>query len=67
MSKPQDTQDGMCMMCDTIGPVRHIALYVVGSEGLFVCHDCEMFLVRVVRALIFAWSERVMAQNRSAK
>ena len=59
--------EGICMMCHEMGPVRHIALYVVGSEGLFVCHDCEMVLVKVVRALIFGWSERVIAQKRRSQ
>jgi len=31
--------------------VRHISLYVFGSEGLYVCHDCEMKLVEFCRSL----------------
>jgi hypothetical protein len=61
-----NASDGICMMCHQMGQVRHINLYVVGSEGLFVCHDYEMVLVKVVRALLFGWSERVRAQNRKS-
>jgi hypothetical protein len=36
------------------GPVevRHVNLYVIGSEGLCVCHACEMQIVEFVRDLI---------------
>jgi len=33
---------GMCMMClKNPIDVRHINLYLTGSEGLFCCKDCE--------------------------
>jgi hypothetical protein len=31
--------------------VRHISLYVTGSEGLNICHECEMRLVNHVREM----------------
>jgi hypothetical protein len=31
--------------------VRNINLYVVGSEGLDVCHHCEMQIVAFARGL----------------
>ena len=34
-----------CMICDSDRDIRHINLYVVGSEGLSICHVCEMALV----------------------
>jgi hypothetical protein len=32
--------------------VRHLPLYVRGSEGLDVCHFCEMVLVEAIREMI---------------
>ena len=33
---------GICMMCHTsVVEVRHIDIYVVGSEGLYICKRCE--------------------------
>jgi hypothetical protein len=29
--------------------VRNIDLYIVGSEGLNICHECEMRLVQHIR------------------
>ena len=41
--------EGICMMCHKITEVRHISLYVVGSEGLFCCKNCENELLEFVR------------------
>ncbi len=38
-----------CMVCDEETECRHLALYVNGSEGLYICHGCEMELVEHVR------------------
>ena len=48
----------MCMICgNTEKETRHIPLYVRGSEGLSVCHDCEMLIVEIVRDLIrYNWA-----------
>jgi hypothetical protein len=43
----------MCMIClDNKKETRHVNLYVIGSEGLDVCHDCEMKIVDYIRDLI---------------
>lgn len=42
---------GECRICGNMDDLRHINLYVTGSEGLDICHDCEMRLVEFVRAL----------------
>lgn len=42
---------GRCLLCGQIKEVRYIDLYVVGSEGLYVCHDCEMEVVAAVKAI----------------
>ena len=50
--------DGLCMVCHAIAPVRHIRLYVIGSEGLWICHRCEMMMVEFVRGLMRAEGEQ---------
>jgi len=43
----------MCMIChDNKKETRYISLFVTGSEGLTICHDCEMKIVEFVRSLI---------------
>jgi len=35
--------EGICMLChESPIQVRHINIYPNGSEGLFICHECEM-------------------------
>jgi len=41
-----------CMVCHKNKEVRYISLFVIGSEGLLVCHDCEMLIVEFVRKLM---------------
>jgi hypothetical protein len=42
----------MCMLCsDNKAETRYIDLYVIGSEGLRVCHKCEMKLVEFCHSL----------------
>ena len=41
----------MCMMCGCDKPTRYIDLYIIGSEGLRVCHSCEMEIVEFCRKL----------------
>ena len=42
---------GRCLLCKEIQEVRYIDLYVIGSEGLHVCHDCEMEVVSAVKGI----------------
>lgn len=44
-----ETFNGTCMMCLKDKEVRNIPLYIIGSEGLDICHDCEMDVVRYIR------------------
>ena len=58
----------MCMLCRSKEPERCIDLYVFGSEGLRVCHDCEMKLVEFARqlgqrALSQRWQERQLTTD----
>ncbi len=41
-----------CAICHGDGgehALRHVNLYISGSEGLEVCHNCEMEIVEYVR------------------
>jgi hypothetical protein len=44
---------GTCTICaDSPVEVRQVELFVIGSEGLKVCHACEMQVVAFIRALM---------------
>jgi hypothetical protein len=47
-----DYRPGNCMLCLKDAEVRHINLYIIGSEGLNACHSCEMKLVEFARNLM---------------
>ena len=41
-----------CGICtDEVELVHFIALYITGSEGLYICNECEMRLVNHVRGM----------------
>ena len=40
---------GNCTICDRLKNVRYIDLYVIGSEGTRLCHECEMLVVEFIR------------------
>ena len=44
-----------CMICGhrnaSNNTVRNVNLYVNGSEGLDICHECEMRLVTYIRSM----------------
>jgi hypothetical protein len=42
---------GHCFICKTEQEIRNIDLYVIGSEGLNLCHPCEMNLIEHIRSL----------------
>lgn len=39
---------GICMMCHETTQVRHINLYVIGSEGFRCCSGCENKLLEFI-------------------
>ena len=55
------------MLCGQIKEIRNIELYVIGSEGLDVCHDCEMEVVAAVKAIANRKSLERMATYRANK
>jgi hypothetical protein len=48
----------MCRLCPSDEPTRNINIFPFGSEGLEVCHTCEMKLVAYVRDLAYKNSLR---------
>lgn len=60
--------DLLCRCCGCReDAVRNINLYVIGSEGFDVCHDCEMKIVEFCRALTGTATKCRMAGYRAAK
>ena len=51
----------LCDMCLEMKKTRHLDLYISGSEGARLCHDCEMYLVRFIRV-----NARFALQKRKA-
>lgn len=43
-----------CMICGGCENVRNVNLYIVGSEGLNICHECEMDLLTHIRSMRIA-------------
>jgi len=41
----------ICSLCRTSANTRFLPLYITGSEGINVCHDCEMKIVEFCRRL----------------
>lgn len=40
---------GNCYVCKEATEIRNIDIYVIGSEGLNICHPCEMQMVEWLR------------------
>lgn len=53
----------MCRTCPSRAPTRHISIFAFGSEGLDVCHTCEMKIVEFVRELRRTNSEALKCQR----
>jgi len=50
---------GTCMICRKNNiKVRYINLYVIGSEGLIVCLECELDIINHIRDRISAFSKK---------
>lgn len=58
-----------CMICHTPDQVtKHLPLYIRGSEGLDVCHFCEMALVEAIREMInIANRSRLVAHREKVR
>ncbi|KKK57000.1 hypothetical protein LCGC14_3058880, partial [marine sediment metagenome] len=40
------------MICKDDKETKHLPLYVIGSEGLNICHSCEMMLVHYIQDMM---------------
>ena len=56
-----------CMLCLEEKETRYIDLYIIGSEGLRVCHECEMKLVEYARLLRGEQAKRQMKERKKRK
>lgn len=58
----------MCSICGSNEPTRNIDLYVFGSEGIDLCHTCEMKMVEMARQMRSEYlqqKKRDVIQNRN--
>lgn len=39
-----------CTICDKVKETRYLDLFVTGSEGTRLCHECEMLVVEFIRS-----------------
>ena len=42
---------GICRICSSEEEIRNINLFVNGSEGINLCHFCEMSIVELIRRM----------------
>ena len=40
------------MICNSAHEVEHFKIYVIGSEGLYICESCKMDLTNHIRSQI---------------
>jgi hypothetical protein len=63
-----DRHKGRCLVCHHTGDgIRNINLYVIGSEGLDVCYQCEMVILDMVKHLLFAAGRARMMTMKELK
>ena len=53
-----------CSICNWQAETRYIDLFVFGSEGVRLCHECEMQLVEHCRELVSNRLERDMTISK---
>ena len=41
-----------CTICQREAETKHLPIYVIGSEGVEVCHVCDINLVKHIRHLM---------------
>jgi ribosome-binding protein aMBF1 (putative translation factor) len=56
-----------CYICKEDVEVRRIDLYVIGSEGIDVCHDCELILVDTARNFSLIATKAKISVHRKLK
>ena len=66
---PVRSSDGFCRVCRKKHPaeeLRNLNIYVFGSEGVNICHSCEMGVVEFLRAMSGVGSRARLQGYRSA-
>ena len=48
-----------CMICQEEKECRFLPIFVIGSEGLYCCHSCEMAILEFIRGMM-----RLSARSR---
>jgi hypothetical protein len=49
------------------GDIKHLNLFIVGSEGVDVCFNCEMLIVEFIRALKSVAGESYIRGHKDEK
>ena len=57
----------LCSICQGTNDTRHLPIYVRGSEGIEICHDCEMGIVEHLRNIIRACYKSRMQLAKNLK
>ena len=58
---------GICRICQKSGFVRHKNLYVTGSEGLWLCWQCEEDILNYIRSKMLKFSMERKEKYKSAR
>lgn len=58
---------GKCMLCSSDESTRYIDLFVFGSEGLTICHECEMKLVEYALRISYENLDRKLAEIQAQR
>lgn len=43
--------EGICYLCEAKGPIKHLPIYVSGSEGICVCLSCADTISEIIRRM----------------
>ena len=63
----EDHEDGRCYACGEDAPVRWKNLYTIGSEGTWLCMDCEMFIVNLLQMLARKSTRKELQKRKDEK
>ena len=63
----EDHEDGKCYACQEETKVRWKNLYTIGSEGTWLCMECEIFIVQMLRMLASKATKRHIKEIKNAK
>ncbi len=58
---------GKCSVCGETGEVRYIDIFITGSEGTHICHNCEMAIVGFINSLRSTVSRSKLAEMKRRK